>query len=387
LCLKPLAMRKFACLVAMSCLFLPALAHPSYQSQRKLGDQALARRNYTAAIKAFESLVQSYPRRFEARQALGFALFQSGQLDRAADQFRKALTLAPKQPSLQRDLILVTDRQAIAKAQELAFPEAQALLAATERRFASSKAALVLQYRRGQLQFFAGNPGAGVELWKDVASRMPDSGTARFLAGYAANQAGQLDKAQQMYEAAARKLKDDPVVLNSYGLVLADQGHLDEASAQFAAAAAKAPPYANLYLNYARLLERQGLLDQAAVQIKHLATFPAARAQAHLWLAALAGAQGSPVEPELIQAGVGGPDSVLLVSSVQSGWDVWLDQTYLGPTPVGARITAGFHRIKIQPVGRQPSVREFDVQPGQICSASADQFIELQQRPLIVEKR
>lgn len=359
-----------------------AHAAESYAAQLKRGDQALARHNYSQAIAAFEHLVQAYPRRFEGYQALGFARFQAGDAEAAADQFRRALRLAPKNASVQRNLILAVDRLALEKAQQQAFPEALNLLSQTEQRFAGTRQALVLRYHRGQLDFYSGNVSQGLELWKQVADRIPDSGTARFLQAYALHQSGQLDQAQQSYEAAVRKLKDDPVVLNYYGLVLSDQGHLDQASVQFTAAANRNPPYSALYLNWARLLQRQGLLEQAARQVQKLASFPASRSTAHLWLAALNLARGAAPEPELTLAGLGGPDSALLVTSVQPGCEVWLDQTYLGPAPAATRVSAGFHRLKVQPPGRQPSLREFQVSPGQLTLATAGQLIELDQHPL-----
>ena len=367
----------------------PARAAGTYEAQRKVGDQALAKKNYSVAIAAFGHLVQAFPKRWEPYQALGFAYFQAGQLDPAITQFKRALQIAPGNASVRGDLILAVDRLAVEKTQQLAFPEALKLLEDTEARFPGSKQTLVLHYRRGQIDFFTGDVNDGLALWKDVARQAPASKPARFLGGYQAHQAGQLDLAESAYQGAlARRPNDpsnaDPVVLNYYGLLLSDLGKLDQASEKFQAAQVTNPPYPGLYLNWARLLQRQGRLDAALQQVKRLATFPRTAAQGHLWLAALAKAQGQAdvSKQELSQAALSQTDSVLIVNSTQPGWDVWIDQTYLGPTPVGAKLPQGFHRIKVQPTGRQPSTREFEAGPSQLWSATADQLIELQQLPL-----
>src|SRR3546814_4610110 len=75
-------------------------------AQAGLGKIAAARGDWAGAVHAYEHAVAAAPLHFAYRNDLGYALLQTGAVDRAAFVLRQAAELAPGNDHIRRNLAL-----------------------------------------------------------------------------------------------------------------------------------------------------------------------------------------------------------------------------------------------------------------------------------------
>jgi len=369
-------MRRTLLLVGLTCSL--ALAGP-FEDRQKAGDAALQRKDYDTAIQQFERLVNEYPTSAEAHNALGYACFLNARYEKAIFQFKAALQYNPSHPSAQKNLILAAEKLAVERSAELEFQEALTLLKEVESRYGHHPLGPTLDYTRGQLEFYRSNEAGGLKAFKEVAARVPASGTAHFVKAFEFHKAGKLDEAGKFYELALKKLPNEAIFRNWYGLLLADTNKLDLAAAQFERALEDPPPYLDLRLNLARVYQKQGSLDKALVQLKSARQLRPDFASVHLWLAALYQATGDndAAAREFGLAFNVDKRGAVVVTAPVTGTSVWIDGRYLGVTPIAGFIDEGNHVLKVQSPGQKPSTRELSVPAGKVAFATAGSLIEL----------
>lgn len=354
-----------------------------YDKFRKAGDQALARKDYATAIKEFERLVYLFPDNVEAYNALGYAYFLDQKYPTAILQFKQALQFNPRHPAALNNLMLAVGKRALEQAQELEFSEAIGLLASTEAAYPTHPQAVVLRYSQGQMEFYRGNEEAGLRLWQSVASRVPSSGTAKFIEAHKLYAAGNPKSALPAMKAAQAKLPKEPVVRNYLALILADLGKYPEAIAQLQKAQQGNPPYIDLYLNLANIHLRASNPELALAQLTKARDLRPDYATVHLTMAALHRQSGN-TEASLKEAGLGladGSEPALLVTG-EGTHTVWLDGKQIGVSPLGLLVKPGKHRLKVAAKGQASQTAEFEVAADQMAYATAGATLQVEQVPL-----
>lgn len=364
-------LKRFTTAVLVFSCLATVWADPSYQEVRQKGDQALKKKDYATAVREFERLVYLFGEKPEAYVALGYACYLDQRYERAILEFKKALNFDAHHAEALNNLMLAVGKRATQQTQELEFSEAINLLAATEKTYPSHPQSVVLHYAQGQLEFFRGNEAAGLKDWEQVAQRVPTSGTAKFIEAYKLYAGGRPKQALPAMQAAQAKLPKEPVVRNYLALVLSELGRNKEALAQLQKAQQGNPPYIDLFLNQAAILLKTGDLENAQAALVKARDLRPDYASVHLWLAALrrqAGDQeGSKKEIGLGLADVAQP--AILVSG-EVGKSVWVDNDYLGVTPVGAFVKPGKHKLKVMAKGQPVGLSEFSVTADQVAYAT-----------------
>lgn len=381
--------RRLLALVLIALTMAAALAQPDWSTEKKKGDEALKRKDYVTAIRIFELLTRSYPEKIDGFNALGYAYYMAGQNERAVYTFKQALQLAPNNASAQHNLILAVTEQANQECRELQFTEAISLLRSILSAYPNHPEIANVYFLLGKVRFFRGDEGAGVADWREVARRVPTSGTARFLAGWDQAAKGDWAAAGKSYQEALKKLPREPVFRNYYALALARAGKLDQAVAQLNTAVKDAGdiPYVDLRMNLARLLLEQGQVDPAGQQLREALVQRPDYGILSLWLAAVRTAAGeSGVDKDLALAVARDDRPGLWVFSEPAGARAFLDGRYLGPTPVAAFASAGKHKVTLKAGGKTEQTLPVELAPGTLTrvqgavgslAASAEPFSEL----------
>lgn len=345
-----------------------ALAAPTYDQVKSGADKALARKDYATAIREFDRLIYLFPGRAEAHNALGYACFLDGRYEKAILQFRLALQLQPHLAAAQNNLLAAVARRALEQARDLEFSEAIGLLAATEKLYPSHPQALVLRFSQGQLQFFRGNEEGGLAVWKTLAARAPDSGSARFVQAIGLYRQGKLTEALAAMKNAQARLPEDPVVRNYMALILADLGKHSEALAHLQKAEKLDVPYIDLYLNHTAILLRMGKLEEALAQALKARELRPDFASVHLRLAAIYRHMGD-LENSSLALGRAWSEqaSPILLVTGGVGQTITVGQQAASYAPTGVYLTPGKHRLKAMTKGAAPQTQEFSVGPGQLA--------------------
>ena len=359
--------------------FTAAFADPSFEEVRKLGDQALARKDYATAIREFERLVYLYGGRPDAYNALGYACYLDKRYEKAILQFKQALYYNPNHRAAQNNLMLAVGKRAIEQTQELEFSEAINLLESTEKLYPGHPQALVLQYSQGQLEFFRGNEAAGLKDWEAVARRAPGSGTAKFIEAHSLYAHGKPKQALPAMKAAQAKLPKDPVVRNYLALILSELGKDKEALAQLSKAEQTNSPYIDLYLNHAKILLKMGDAPGAMEQLIKGRDLRPDFSSVHLWLAALhRNANDADNSRKELGLALGEVAEPAVVVSGAVGQSVWLDTDYLGYSPVGTFVKPGKHRLKVLAKGQPPAIAELTVDTDQVAFANLSPSLQVE---------
>jgi Tfp pilus assembly protein PilF len=182
---------------------------------RDLLDQGLE----AQAVVAFEQAAQGSPTA-SVLYRLGGLLVKSGQAERAAAAFERALALQPDLSEASNDL--------------------------------------------GTLLAEKGDMEAAIERFRAALTTTPDYPDALNNLGYALLLTGLPAEARELYERALKLQPDFPEALNNLGLILGRQGELDRAEPYFRKALEKRPGYGEAANNLALVMVNRGQKDDAA---------------------------------------------------------------------------------------------------------------------------
>ncbi|MGE0490005.1 MAG: tetratricopeptide repeat protein [Vulcanimicrobiota bacterium] len=328
---------------------VPALAKPSYASLKQAGDKALAAKDYKAAIAGFERLAREYPDSSEAHNLLGFACFQSDRTERALYEFREALRYNRNNGEAQHNLILAAGKRATERTAKLEFTEALHMLDEIISNYYWHPQLGAIYYYRGKVLFFRGDEKGGMQAWREAARRTPGSAVGRFLEAFDEQKRGQSQAAGVAYQEALKKVPDEPIFRNYYGLLLEELDKDELALAQYRKAlSGGSSPYVDLYLNESRVLRRLGNLDLAveALVAARNARPDYASIHASLWAAYRALGRSQEAEEELALALSKDPRA-LIGTFGQPGDNAFCNGEALGPVPAAAFVKAGKVRVEV----------------------------------------
>jgi Flp pilus assembly protein TadD len=200
------------------------------------GEMALAHSNPAAAISDFRAVLRDQPQAARVSGLLAEALMQNGQAPVAEETLRAALELSPNDSALQVELA-----QVLVKTQHA--DQAVSLLEEATRR-APTDATLREQLAIADLakrDFVAARTAA-----LDLARLRPDAGAGPYLAGLAAEGAGQPEEAQKQLQRAVTLQPRAYDALAALARLMLSRGEGAQAVATVAGAAAHGPPEARV---------------------------------------------------------------------------------------------------------------------------------------------
>lgn len=341
-----------------------------WDSLKQAGDEALKSKDYAAAVSQFEKLVDAFPERAAAHNALGFAYYMNGQFEPAEKQFEAVLAREANNAAAQRNLLMVGGRLAL----EMDYEQAISKLDRLARRFPKNPELVALSFYRGKLHFLNGRTDLGLAAWQEVARARPQSATADFLTGLEAHRRGALDQARPLYEKALEKMSDEVVWVTYLAALLYEQGHPDWGLALADPFLADNPGYAHLQVLASKLDQNRALRILTKASEWGL---PGAQLQMG---ARLLGVEIATARRE-INAAFGRSGAPAVVVLGDSATFMWIDDFPLGPPPIGWFVNPGTHRLLARNPNRAPSTREFSVAADSLKLARITSAIELLDRP------
>ena len=227
-----------------------------------------------------------------AHNNLGVALHERGEVNKAMDQFNKALQVKPDYGESHYNLAFVLKRQgrtaeAIAQLQAAInsdpnYFEAHKSLAlafAGQGRFAEAvehyRAALGIHPEDAEVHNNLGNAlyhlrsiDEAITHYRQALKIMPNYAEAHNNLGNALLGQGRLDEAIRHCRRAVEIKPDYAEAHNNLGVALKENGQIDEAIAQYRQALKIRPDYAGAHNNLGALLGQQGKLDEAIVHFR-----------------------------------------------------------------------------------------------------------------------
>jgi tetratricopeptide (TPR) repeat protein len=208
---------------------------------------------------------------FEAHLNLGAVLYDKGQLDDAAAEFRKAIELDPKDAKAHVGLGLTLDKQgrldeAVAEYRRAIERDPKLAMAHID-----LGSALNEQGKRDE---------AAAEFRKAIALD-PKDAVAHHNLGSALNEQGKRDEAAAEFRKAIDLDPKDAWAHYNLGIALRDQGKRDEAAAEFRKAIELDPKNAWAHYNLGDALSGQGKWDEAIACYRKAITLDPKFAKAH----------------------------------------------------------------------------------------------------------
>ncbi len=188
-----------------------------------------------------------------AHNNLGNALMARGDLQGAAEQFRRVLHFDPSNAGIHYNLGLALYRQGY---QEEAMEHYRS----------------ALQYRPGMKEARnnlgiayaeAGDYAAAVKLYRETLESNPRDADAHYNLGMTLEKLGRADEAAGHYQAALVVKPGDADARNNLGAILLQQGRLTEAFEQFGEALRLRPAFAEAHNNMGRNLALLGRVEEA----------------------------------------------------------------------------------------------------------------------------
>lgn len=328
-------------LVVCLCLLIPATAQ-SYDTDKAAADKALNQQDYSTAIAAFRKLVSDYPDRVEAYNALGFALFLSGDFDEAIATFENALAIAPEDDAARRNLILAGGRKAL----ESSYRDGLSRIEMLKARFPNHPQLAVLDFYLGKLHYLYGFSEAGLESWKSVAKSRPDSGTALFLRAVEARKLGDATKQNQLFQKALQQMPTEEV-FRLWGARLLIEKDDSEKAAILLTPLLELPRLSpGVAIALSRFERMRGRTLPAFELLRKTNDVAEVVLERALLTQQLGGSRDSSVA-DLQKALELGGEGALLVFSDEPGARVYLDGTLIGSPPLGLYPSPGEHEIRV----------------------------------------
>jgi protein O-mannosyl-transferase len=185
---------------------------------------------------------------------LGVALLQKGQLDEAANQYRKALQLKPNYDLAHTNLGNVLLQKGQLDDAVAEFQTALKLNGSYEMAY----------YNLGLALFQKGQIDAAISQYRKALEINPDFAEACNSLGLALSNNGKGDDAMTQYQKALAINPSFVDARNNLGTALAQRGQLDEAIVQFQKAMAIDPHLPGIHFNLGNALSKKGRLPEAA---------------------------------------------------------------------------------------------------------------------------
>ena len=182
-------------------------------------DELIEQQKFDDAIKACQSLTETYPSSAVLNINLGKCYFELGQMEQAISSYEKATEYQPKW--------------------EMGFT----LL--------------------GQIYSLQENVDQAIKAYKTAISLKPDCVDAHFNLGVTLRKQGNLEDAIEAYNKVLSIKPDNADAYNNMGNALQEQGKLEEAIEAYRKALALKPDYADAHYNMGITLKAQGELEEA----------------------------------------------------------------------------------------------------------------------------
>jgi len=227
------------------------------EAQFYLGIALLSAGRPAEALVPLERLARKEERSPAVLNAYGSALAGSGQRGKAAQVFRRALTLAPTMAEASENLarVLLDDGKA-----DETLPVLQALAEREPER-------LGVWLLLGNAQAACGDGDAAVASYETMLAKAPGHPAALNALGLLFYAAGLGEKALDCFERILKASPNDPIAACNRGLALAALDRKEAAEAQYRAVLARYPDLPQVNMNLGKLLSRN---DRAAEAIPFL---------------------------------------------------------------------------------------------------------------------
>ncbi len=193
-----------------------------------------------------------------ARNNVGVALFQKGQIDEATAQFQKALEINPNYDLAHDDLGVALFQKGLL---DEAIAQYQKVLEINPN-YADAHNNL------GNALLQKGQVDEGIAQYEKALAINPNFAQAHGNLGVALFQKGQLDGAIAQYQKAMEINPNYADAHNNLGLALCQKGQINEAIAEYEKALEINPSYAEAHYNLGNALFQKVLLDEAIAQYK-----------------------------------------------------------------------------------------------------------------------
>ena len=231
--------------------------------------------NYQSKIAIWEDTIAKQPENSRAYDCLALALADSGRLDEAIANYRKALQLNPDFVEAHNNFgIALEDRgrgdEAIAQYQKAL--ELRPNYAEAHNNLGSSLA------NRGQID-------EAIAHYRKALESKPDDVPTHNNLGIALADRKQLDEAIEHFRTATELRPEFSEAHNNLALALADHGQLDEAIAHYQTALEIKPENAEIRTNLGVALAKRGRLDDAIIQHRKAAELRPQTVELHSILA------------------------------------------------------------------------------------------------------
>ena len=265
----------------------PASAAPEAATVAE-GESALRRGDAIAAVRIFQEVLAHEPDSWQVRDGLGRALRAGGDLEGAERELRRAVELAPAEPSPARDLLDLLNasqdrgrrRQGLAWLGEKVGPFPDLLLqiarqSRLEGDFVTARAALTrlqaiapdhreamieeIQVARDALDY-----ARAEAICARIIARFPTYPQAYVHRARLQRLQGRDDDAVADYRQALAFDPDEPTALTRLGEILLERGNLDEAATLLTRATKVAPEMYQAYYLLVRLYQKRGDSEAAA---------------------------------------------------------------------------------------------------------------------------
>jgi tetratricopeptide (TPR) repeat protein len=236
---------------------------PKYTDARyNLAFVLLSDNDFAGALPHLKLLAQANPKEASVQDGLGDALGRTGQSPAALGAWKRAVTLAPKNPDYRWKLALALIK---ASRPDEAATQLRALL-----QLDPTNAPALLQM--GDLHLKSGHYGDAATVLRRYVQIKPDDFTGRFYLGVAYDYTPKFDEALDQYAVAERLRPQDAATKNNIGRIYLKRGTFPEAIAKFNEALAIDANFADARTNLAIVLAAQEKWDESNSQWQTLAT-------------------------------------------------------------------------------------------------------------------
>lgn len=324
-------------------LLLAPVAAQTFDQDKAEADKALSARDFKTAISSFQALVEKYPDRVEAYNALGFALYLDGQFDESISTFEQALQKSPGDDAAQRNLILAGGRRAL----ESSYRDGLARINKLQQRFPGHPQLAVLDFYTGKLHYLYGFADPAFEAWQKVSRARPDSGTALFMKAVDARNRGDAQGQNKLFSEALKKMPTEEVFRLWGARHMIEANEAENAAVLVTPLSERQTLTPGVAIALSRFDRMRGRSLQAYDYLKRTADVPEVLLEKALMTQQL-GASPESYKEEVQKALDAGGEGAIIILSDEPGAKVYLDGTLLGSPPLGLFPSPGTHELRLR---------------------------------------